>query len=304
MSRHELDERKDADILQALAGMGQPRAGERTDADLVGSAMAAMLDPRCAPPEPPPLPVPVAVDAPSRAPVIIAAATAALAVAAAVAAALLSPVGLLGESAADPTGSLAPDVFDRDAEQFEAVPGQAKELGKQGKRPPAPAAVDADKADPDLPPNCEDAAPGQRVCSDGDTTVAARPTRRKESPNDLLTRAQRLFGTGRTPQAVKLYEALVARHGSTAAGKAARVSLGRIELSRGRAKQALAHFDAYLAASAGPLVEEARYGRIRALRKLGRTAQELRSVEAFLADYGKSIYAARLTRRAVELGAQ
>ncbi len=134
----------------------------------------------------------------------------------------------------------------------------------------------------------------------GDETPRPRP-KRKTTPNDLLTQAQKLFGAGKTKQAVRVYETLVSRHPGTAAGKAARVSLGRIELGQGHAKQALKHFDAYLAASAGSLVEEARYGRIRALRKLGRSGQERRSIDAFLADYPKSIYAARLKKRASEL---
>lgn len=123
------------------------------------------------------------------------------------------------------------------------------------------------------------------------------------TPNEMLTRAQKLFGSGKTKQAVRIYERLVSKHPSTAAAKAARVSLGRIELGRGHALRALAHFDAYLAVSAGSLVEEARYGRIRALRKLGRSGQEQRSLDAFLADYPKSIYATRLRKRAAQLSA-
>jgi len=133
---------------------------------------------------------------------------------------------------------------------------------------------------------------------------AARPKARKETPNDMLARAQRLLGAGKTKQAMRVYETLVKRHASTTAGKTALVSLGRIELKQGRPKQALAHFDAYLAKSAGGLVEDARYNRVLALRKLGRTSQEQRSIDAFLADYPKSIYAKRLRKRADELDAQ
>ena len=77
--------------------------------------------------------------------------------------------------------------------------------------------------------------------------------------------------------------------------------MGRLQLRRGNAKAALAHFDAYLAASAGGLVEEARYGRIRALRRLGRTAQERGSIDAFLAEHPGSVYAPRLRKRVQEL---
>lgn len=133
---------------------------------------------------------------------------------------------------------------------------------------------------------------------------ASRPKTHKESPDEMLAKAQRLLGAGKTKQAMRVYETLVKRHASTTAGKTALVSLGRIELKQGRAKQALAHFDAYLAKSAGALVEDARYNRVLALRKLGRTSQERRSIDAFLADYPKSIYAKRLRKRADELDAK
>ena len=132
---------------------------------------------------------------------------------------------------------------------------------------------------------------------------ASRRKSHKESPDEMLARAQRLLGAGKTKQATRVYQTLVKRHASTTAGKTALVSLGRIELKQGRAKLALAHFDAYLAKSAGALVEDARYNRVLALRKLGRTSQERRSIDAFLADYPKSIYAKRLRKRAAELDA-
>lgn len=152
--------------------------------------------------------------------------------------------------------------------------------------------------------DADEATGGEQTEPDGDSggvTPRPRPTKRNDSPNAMLARAQKLFGSGKTSQAVRVYELLVATHPASASAKAARVSLGRIELSRGRAKRALAHFDAYLAASAGSLVEEARYGRIRALRKLGRTAQERRSIAAFVRAYPKSIYVARLQTRAEQI---
>ncbi|MCA9707626.1 MAG: tetratricopeptide repeat protein, partial [Myxococcales bacterium] len=111
----------------------------------------------------------------------------------------------------------------------------------------------------------------------------------------------RQLSKGDHTAAMASYQRLVERFPASAEAKAARVSLGRLELRRGRAKQALAHFDAYLASAAGELAEEARYGRIRALRALGRHAQELASIEAFLAEYGDGMYAARLRKRAEEL---
>src|SRR5262249_51884857 len=56
-----------------------------------------------------------------------------------------------------------------------------------------------------------------------------------------------------------------------------------------------------VAAALAGMAEEARYGRIRALRQLGHLEQERRSIEAFLADYPDSRYALRLRRRVEEL---
>jgi tetratricopeptide (TPR) repeat protein len=117
----------------------------------------------------------------------------------------------------------------------------------------------------------------------------------------MLEHAQELFAGGKIEQALEVYLKLLQEHPRSAEAKVARVSVGRIELRRGNSRKALRHFDDYLAASAGTLQEEARYGRIRALRQLERTEQERRSIEAFLADHPKSIYAPRLQRRLQEL---
>ena len=58
-------------------------------------------------------------------------------------------------------------------------------------------------------------------------------------------------------------------------------------------------FDAYLR-SGGGLVQEARYGRIRALRKLGRASEERAAIARFIADYPKSVQAASLRARLSE----
>ena len=121
------------------------------------------------------------------------------------------------------------------------------------------------------------------------------------SADQMLREAQRVLGTGNTDGAHALYLRLIKTHPGTAEARTSLVSVGRIELRRGKAKAALRHFDQYLAASAGPLREEARYGRIRALRRLGRHEQELRSIESFLSDHPGSVYAARLEARAKQL---
>lgn len=421
MSRKDLDPQRDADILGALANMGQPRSDERSDEDLIAGAMAGLVNPMVAPIEPEPMPYPVVEPANNTTPVVIAVVAAAMAIAAAVTLVVLRPAGLLGQQEGDSAGNLAISQHDDEREEHEAREREAERERKHKTRKRAH--VPDDVTDPEnddeeattglLPADCEDVAPGVAVCIDGEARIAAaatagggpakvtlesgrvhvlseldgesvtvaagdvritgrgtvfdvtvasasdsdnkvlvvvvstgvvtvhrdgadttrvaagdafsltlvtdeevveveddggihasRPKTHKESPDDMLARAQRLLGAGKTKQAMRVYETLVKRHASTTAGKTALVSLGRIELKQGRAKQALSHFDAYLAKSAGALVEDARYNRVLALRKLGRTSQERRSIDAFLADYPKSIYAKRLRKRADELDAK
>jgi hypothetical protein len=63
----------------------------------------------------------------------------------------------------------------------------------------------------------------------------------------------------------------------------------------------LASFDRYLA-QGGPLEEEASFGRIRALRALGRSSEELVAIEAFLRRFPASPLASALRDRHRALG--
>jgi outer membrane protein assembly factor BamD (BamD/ComL family) len=101
-------------------------------------------------------------------------------------------------------------------------------------------------------------------------------------------------------EARSIYGRLIAQHPGSAEALAALVSLGELQLSQfGDAKAALKSFDAYVRAG-GSLAQEARYGRIRALRKLGRHAEEQAAIDRFLADYPHSVQAATLRARLSE----
>jgi hypothetical protein len=77
--------------------------------------------------------------------------------------------------------------------------------------------------------------------------------------------------------------------------------LGDIQLANlGDASGALRSFDAYLARG-GELTQEAKYGRIRALRALGRSAEERKAIEEFVAAYPRSVQASTLQSRLEEL---
>jgi len=84
--------------------------------------------------------------------------------------------------------------------------------------------------------------------------------------------------------AARAYRALLRHHGGSAETGAARVALGMLLLDHlGNPAGALRLFQRYLAETRlGPLAQEAAYGRIRALHRLGRRAAELRALRQFL----------------------
>ncbi len=134
-----------------------------------------------------------------------------------------------------------------------------------------------------------------------EASVETKASETSESPSLLLTRAQSLRASGAYAKSAQLYQRLIRRHPTSAEGTAALLSLGELELSvLGAPDAARAHFDAYLARG-GRLVQEARYGRIRALGRLGQTAEEQAAIRDFVRDYPKSIQSQRLRDR---LGAQ
>jgi tetratricopeptide (TPR) repeat protein len=299
MSR--FNDREDAALFGALSELGdEPLPGEASDADIVAGALAGLQAPaflvdEAAASTAAPIADP---EGPSRG--IVVAIVAAMGFAAAAALVLLIGAPRYQEwreHTRDP-GSLAPAVHEGDATVREANERTPPE--KPRARPAATLDDATTEEDTTGGPEEIDATGGIPV--DHSETVPRRHVAPlPKSADALLSHAQELLRDGKTTAAMRAYKQLVDRFGRSREAKAALVSMGRIELQRGRAKQALSHFDAYLAASAGPLVEEARYGRIRALRKLGRTTQERQSIEAFLADHARSIYAPRLRKRAEEL---
>jgi hypothetical protein len=126
--------------------------------------------------------------------------------------------------------------------------------------------------------------------------VSLRATVKGPSAADLVTRARARRHAGDIAGAIASYERLVADFPRAPAARTAMVTLGQLHLDAGRAKLALKWFDRYLA-SGGALAEDAHYGRIRALRALGRTAAEERAIASFLAAYPAGSYAVRLRSR-------
>jgi hypothetical protein len=118
----------------------------------------------------------------------------------------------------------------------------------------------------------------------------------------LLQQALALRAQGQFRRAAEVYRRIYEAGPGSAAGGAALVSLGEISLSSlNDPRAALAAFDAYLALG-GALSQEAAFGRIRALRALGRTADERTAIERFVARYAKVPQSRVLRERLHTLG--
>ncbi len=120
----------------------------------------------------------------------------------------------------------------------------------------------------------------------------------------LFAQANQLREHGAYDEAVRSYTNLIDAYPREPEALSANVMLGRLLLDRGQPQAALAHFDAYLRGGAGTLGEEAQLGRALALRKVGRTADEIEAWKALLAAHPDSVHAVRARERLAELGAQ
>ncbi len=81
------------------------------------------------------------------------------------------------------------------------------------------------------------------------------------------------------------------------------VTVGKLELRQNAPARALNAFNAYLKRG-GPLQPEALAGKIRALRALGNSAEERRSIERYLASYPDGFEAVALKKRLAVLSGQ
>lgn len=119
-------------------------------------------------------------------------------------------------------------------------------------------------------------------------------------PSQLLATAQTLRARGAYEECARMYRRLWAQFPGSEESKVSMVSLGELELGKRNAPTAaLEAFSAYLR-TGGALDREARYGRIRALRALGRDGDADAESATFLRDYPTSVQSATLRRRVHE----
>lgn len=123
---------------------------------------------------------------------------------------------------------------------------------------------------------------------------SSRPTTR--TARALLDAARSARQKGDTAAALELYRQLRATHPASAEATTVLVTLGELELDRGRGSAALRAFERYLA-QRGPLTEEALGGQARALRALGRAHAEAEALRDYLQRFPAGFSAARFRQR-------
>lgn len=149
-----------------------------------------------------------------------------------------------------------------------------------------------------------DVAAGERLRVEApqpSVVSAARGEPDKPSPAALLDSARRELGRSRPGEALRLYERLRVMHPNSAEARTVLVTMGKLELKLGRHERALRHFDAYLR-QGGVLAPEALAGKTRALRILGRHAEERDTMQQYLARYPRGLEAPLFEKRLRELG--
>lgn len=117
------------------------------------------------------------------------------------------------------------------------------------------------------------------------------------SPADMLATARKLRASGNSAGAADAYRKLMLTHPRSAEANAAQLSLAELQLGPlGDPNGALRSYDTYLR-SGGGLSQEARYGRIMALRRLGRAAEEKAAIDEFVKAYPNSVQARALQQK-------
>lgn len=136
--------------------------------------------------------------------------------------------------------------------------------------------------------------PESPVASELPSSSPSRGEGAAQSSGALLALARQHRSAGRYGEAASVYRRVVAEYRRTPEAGTALVSLGELELSQlGAPAAALRSFERYLQ-TGGPLAPEAHYGRIRALRQLGRHDEARTAAEQFVQKYPRSVQAAQL----------
>jgi ferric-dicitrate binding protein FerR (iron transport regulator) len=161
-------------------------------------------------------------------------------------------------------------------------------------------------AEPSAPATQAPAAQAPIAQAPATQTAAPRAAEPVKAPvRDLLGRARALRAQGAFRESADAYRAAYAADPHGAEGRTALVALGGLLLSElNDPAGALASFDAYLSERKGALMQEAEFGRIRALRALGRYDSEKAAIQTFLVAHPEGPDAQVLRRRLETMGSK
>lgn len=141
--------------------------------------------------------------------------------------------------------------------------------------------------------------------ADTEPVAPTEATAAMPSAADMLAEAHKQMRASRFDQAAAQYQALRQAYPDSPEARTVLVSLAELQVDRlGSPDLALRNLDHYLDGGSGPLVEEARRVRIRALRALSNRSGEADAIEEFLVAHPKSFQAPALRQRLTELKAQ
>jgi TolA-binding protein len=161
---------------------------------------------------------------------------------------------------------------------------------------PQPSSAAASAGSP-VPP-----VPSAEIPAKSEGPKVSAPAAEPLDPSALLREAVEQRAQGRFADAARAYRQLVTQYPSSSEARAALVSLGDLQLSRlGQPEAALRSFDAYLKNGDRGLRQEAEYGRIRALRALGRSQDEAKAIERLLERYPAGVHAESMRARLASL---
>lgn len=142
---------------------------------------------------------------------------------------------------------------------------------------------------------------GPPAVSESQSPVSHRPKPATPTASALLKQARLLMSQNRWREAAYTYERLRQAYPGSPEAHTVLLALGQLQLDQlGQPGLALRSFDAYLKGG-GPLAQEARSGRIRALRRLGRHSAETGAIQDYLRLYPRSEEADKLRARLLEL---
>ena len=146
----------------------------------------------------------------------------------------------------------------------------------------------------DAKPTAPAPSKAQSETPPADPTHQARPL---PSAKALLDQARAAMKARAWAKAARAYQRLLETYPDDPLAPSARIAVGDLELERlGDARAALRAYDAYLRAP-GPLSAEARHGRVRSLRALGRREAEQAAIEEFLREHPDSLETSQLQHR-------